>query len=78
MSGTGLDLQRRPAQALVETCLRHTEELNTLLLDIERGDGSADLEAAKKMIGKVMGETYIAVLYPIFEKYPDMKPIGFP
>lgn len=78
MSGTRLDLERRPAGALVELCLRHTRELNALLQEIERRDSAIDLETARKMIGRLMGETYVAALYPIFEEYPDLKPTGFP
>lgn len=78
MSGTRLDLQRRTASAVAELCLRHTRELNALLIDIERRDRGVDLETAKTMIARIMAETYVAALYPIFEEYPDLKPIGYP
>jgi len=71
-------LQRRAASAVAEMCLRHSRELNDLLQDIESHDAPGDLQAAKKMVGRIMGETYVAALYPIFEEYPDLKPTGFP
>ena len=30
------------------------------------------------MVGRVLGETYVAALYPIFAAYPDLKLSGFP
>ncbi len=78
MPGIGLDLQRRPATALADVCLRHAQELNALLHDIDRRDSAVDLQTAKKMVGKMIGEIYVAALYPIFERYPDLKPPSMP
>jgi hypothetical protein len=78
MSGTGLNLQKQSATDLVDACLRQSRELNALLLEIERRRSAADLEAARKIVGRIMGEIYVAALYPIFEQYPDLKRPGFP
>jgi hypothetical protein len=56
MPGTGLNLQNLPAANLANTCLRQSRELNDLLLEIQRLDSADDHEAAKKIIGKIMGE----------------------
>ena len=78
MHGLSLNLGMRSAATLVDLSLRYTRELNALLLEIEHLDRAEDTQTAKQIVGKIMGEIYTAALYPIFEKYPDLKPPGFP
>ena len=69
---------REAAAGLVDLLLRHSRELNGALLGLQDRGEDADLQAARQMIGRILGETYVAALYPIFDKYPDLKPEGFP
>ena len=77
MPETALKLSKRSAEALADICLRHAGELNAFLQTIHQGNSAVDLEIAKTMIGRIMGETYMAALHPIFERYPELKPTDF-
>ena len=78
MSANKSGLERRTAAELAALCLRHSRELNDFLLDLQRREDTAQMTIAKTIVGKIMGEMYVAAFYPIFEDYPDLKPPGFP
>ena len=77
MRRNSLDISKQSAAALAEM-LRHSQELNALLLDLQRRGDASYLEIAKEIVGKIMGEIYVAAFYPIFRDCPDLKPPGFP
>ena len=78
MSRTSLKLQEATAADLALLCTRHAQELNEFLMRLEQSGKPDDLQAIKKISGRIMGEIYVAALYPIFESYPHLKPSGFP
>ena len=69
---------KQPAAELARLCLEATRDMNSFLLDIQANGSPEDLDAAKKMVGRILAEFYVAALYPIYERYPDLKPPGFP
>jgi hypothetical protein len=78
MPGNSLGLQKAVASELANLCLRHSKELNALLLGMQQRGDDHDLEIAKRIVGRIMGEIYVAAFYPIFRDFPDLKPEGFP
>lgn len=78
MSGTRLNMTKENAALLAELCLRHSAELDRFVANLKKSSDQADAEVARKVVGRIMGEIYVAALYPIFETYGDLKPPNFP
>lgn len=70
-------MQLGAASNLAGLLLRHSRELNSYLQELERRN-DPDLPLARIIVGKVMGEIYVAGLYPVFKEYPELTPPGFP
>lgn len=70
-------MQLDTASSFVDLLLRHSRELNSFLLELERRN-DPDLSLARIIVGKIMGEIYVAGLYPVFKEYPELTPPGFP
>ncbi len=65
-------MQRELAERSAATLLRVSSELNAILADaVER---NSDVQATRRLIGKIMGYVYLDVLRPIFAEYPDLEP----
>ncbi len=64
---------------------KEAEELSILLMQITAKldqsvkfvmdkDSPENFESYKSNVGKAMGDLYLEVLQPLWEKYPDLKP----
>ena len=78
MSGESLNLNLASSRTLTAILLRQSAELDKLLGDLKGSVPDAEFETARSIVGRILGEIYVAALYPIFEKYPGLKPDGFP
>ena len=78
MSGKSLNLGKASGQKISQTLLRQSAELEATLASLRPQVSNADYDAACTIVGRIMGEMYVAAFYPIFEVYPDLKPPGFP
>ena len=78
MSGKSLNLGKASGQKIARILLRQSAELEAMLAGLRPQVSSAEYDAACTMVGRIMGEIYVAAFYPIFEAYPDLKPPGFP
>lgn len=70
-------MQLGAASNLAGLLLRHSRELNSYLQELERRN-DPDLQSARIIVGKIMGEIYVAGLYRIFREYPELTPSSFP
>ena len=78
MSGKSIALNVAASSTIAQTLVRHSAELDEMLGQLQPGLNVAEFHVARTIVGKIMGEIYLAALYPIFETYPDLKPPGFP
>lgn len=76
MSRKSLRIGKQSAAALCSLLLRHGAECNEFLKAQEASMPKDEYDALKQLVGKAMGEIYVGCLYPVFEQYPELKPIG--
>ena len=78
MSGKSIALNVAASSTIAQTLVRHSAELDEMLRQLKPELPTAEFDVACTIVGKIMGEMYVAAFYPIFEAYPDLKPPGFP
>ncbi len=78
MSDHELLLSEATARAIADMLVRHAAELNGLLVNLQGGLPHSEFDAARCMVGRVMGENHVAALHPLVEPHPHLKPPGFP
>ena len=78
MSGESLALTQDTSRELTGILIRQSAELDGFLNRVQTNISSEDFDAARRIVGKILGEVFVSALYPIFEKYPELKPDGFP
>jgi hypothetical protein len=67
-------MSREAAKKIIDLMVRHAAEQNAALVEVQGICTEDDFREYKQMIGRSMGSMLLDVVYPIVERYPDLKP----
>lgn len=78
MSREGLGFSEATGRAIADVLVKQAAELNDVLLMLQPRLGGDEFDAARRRVGRVLGETYLAGLFPLFHEFPKLKPPIYP
>jgi hypothetical protein len=67
-------MSREAAKKLLDTVLRQSGELDSVLTDIQPMCTREEFSEYRLIVGNVMGSVLFDAINPIVAKYPDLKP----
>jgi hypothetical protein len=59
---------------IADALVRQAGEFDSMLKSLQPQLSPDEFDAARTIVGRVLGEIYVVGLYPIFEAYPELKP----
>ncbi|HTV84821.1 MAG TPA: hypothetical protein VME63_05420 [Dyella sp.] len=64
------------AKQVSELMLDYSRRLDSSIALVRDSCDAEEFKGYRRAVGKVLGEIYLEVLTPLYQKHPDLKPPG--